>query len=38
MTSGAAQFSNRRSPSIPRQISTIWITQKNAKLSQTVHG
>ena len=38
VTSGAAQFSNRRSASIPRQISTIWITQKNAKLSHSVHG
>src|SRR3954454_14618794 len=38
VTSGAAQFSNRRNPSIPRQISTICSAQKNAKLSHIVHG
>ncbi len=38
VTSGAAQFSNRRSPSIPRKISTICSTQKNRKLSHIVHG
>src|SRR5579875_369724 len=38
ITSGAAQFSNRRIMSMPRQMISIWITQKIANDSHIVHG
>src|SRR6202011_1918358 len=37
-TKGAAQFSKRRTISMPRRMIAIWITQKIAKLSHWVHG
>src|SRR5205807_10452629 len=38
VTSGAAQFSKRRSASMPRTITAIWITQNSAKDNHIVHG
>jgi hypothetical protein len=37
-TSGAAQFSKRRSVSMPRTITTTWMIQNTAKESHSVHG
>ena len=37
-TNGAAQFSNRRSVSMPRTMMAISSTQKIAKDSHCVHG
>ena len=38
MTNGAAQFSNRRSALMPRQISAICTSQNAANDSHIVHG
>ena len=37
-TAGAAQFSNRRTASMPRQMMPTWITQNTANESHSVHG